>query len=81
MWFYLDEKKDSVRNIIWNKGQFIMAWDTINQEDIKSQILIHLIIELQNSPKQKLVAKQKILMDFNVFSVTDKLSRERNIKI
>lgn len=55
-----------------------MAWDTINQEDIKPQILIHLIIELQNSPKQNLVV---ILEDFNIFSAIDKLSRKRKIRI
>ena len=57
-----------------NKGQFIMPWDTINQEDIKPQILTYLIIEIQNSPKQNLVV---ILEDFNIFSVIDKLSRKR----
>jgi len=55
-----------------------MAWDTINQEDIKSQILIHLVIEPQNSPKQNLVV---ILEDFNISSVTDKLSRKIKIRI
>lgn len=54
MWFYLYKKKDSVRNIIRNKGQFIMAWDTITQEDIKSQILTHLNNRTSKFTKAKL---------------------------